>query len=40
VVRDAVRTVLQDDRPLKVVEGGRLVGVVGHAEVLSVVAGS
>jgi glycine betaine/proline transport system ATP-binding protein len=40
VVRDAVRTVLQDDRPLKVVEDGRLLGVVGHAEILSVVAGS
>src|SRR3954467_4307971 len=38
VVRDAVRTVLQDDRPLKVVEDGRLLGMVGHAEVLSVVA--
>ena len=40
VVRDAVRTVLQDDRPLKVVEDGRLLGVVGHAEILSVVADS
>jgi glycine betaine/proline transport system ATP-binding protein len=40
VIRDAVRTVLQDDRPLKVVEDGRLLGVVGHAEILSVVAGS
>jgi glycine betaine/proline transport system ATP-binding protein len=40
VVRDAVRTVLQDDRPLKVVENGKLLGMVGHAEILSVVAGS
>src|SRR5215212_6156524 len=40
VVRDAVRCVLQGDRPLKVVEDGRLLGMVGHAEILSVVAGS
>jgi glycine betaine/proline transport system ATP-binding protein len=40
VVRDAVRAVLQDDRPLKVVEDGRLLGVVGRAEILSVVADS
>jgi glycine betaine/proline transport system ATP-binding protein len=40
VVRDAVRRVLLDDRPLKVVENGRLLGLVGHAEILSVVAGS
>jgi glycine betaine/proline transport system ATP-binding protein len=40
VVRDAVRRVLQDDRPLKVVENGRLLGLVGHPEILSVVAGS
>ena len=39
VVRDAVRTVLQSDRPAKVVEDGRVVGLVGHAEILSVVAG-
>src|SRR4051794_40071275 len=40
VVRDAVRCVLQGDRPLKVVADGRLLGMVGHAEILSVVAGS
>jgi glycine betaine/proline transport system ATP-binding protein len=40
VVRDAVRRVLQDDRPLKVVDNGQLLGMVGHPEILSVVAGS
>jgi glycine betaine/proline transport system ATP-binding protein len=40
VVRDAVRPVLEAERPIKVVENGRLLGVVGDAEILSVVAGS
>jgi glycine betaine/proline transport system ATP-binding protein len=40
VIRDAVRRVLQDDRPLKVVENGKLLGMVGDPEILSVVAGS
>jgi glycine betaine/proline transport system ATP-binding protein len=40
VVRDAVRVVLEAERPIKVVEGGRLLGVVGDAEILSVVAES
>jgi glycine betaine/proline transport system ATP-binding protein len=40
VVRDAVRAVLEAERPIKVVEGGRLLGVVGNAEILSVVAES
>jgi glycine betaine/proline transport system ATP-binding protein len=40
VVRDAVRTVLQAERPLKVVENGQLLGMVGDPEILSVVAGS
>ena len=40
VVRDAVRVVLEAERPIKVVEGGQLLGVVGDAEILSVVAGS
>ena len=40
VVRDAVRTVLQAERPLKVVENGKLLGMVGDPEILSVVAGS
>jgi glycine betaine/proline transport system ATP-binding protein len=39
VVREAVRTVLQDDPPVRVVEDGRLLGVVGGAEMLSVLAG-
>jgi glycine betaine/proline transport system ATP-binding protein len=40
VVRDAVRIVLQAERPLKVVENGKLLGIVGDPEILSVVAGS
>jgi glycine betaine/proline transport system ATP-binding protein len=40
VVRDAVRAVLECDGPVKVVENGKLIGVVGDAEVLGVVAGS
>ncbi|MCP3822430.1 glycine betaine/L-proline ABC transporter ATP-binding protein [Streptomyces sp. A3M-1-3] len=40
VVRDAVRAVLAADRPVKVVDDGRLLGVVGHEEILSVVAGT
>jgi glycine betaine/proline transport system ATP-binding protein len=39
VVRDATRAVLAADRPLKVVENGKLLGVVGHEEILAVVAG-
>ncbi|WP_327281746.1 MULTISPECIES: glycine betaine/L-proline ABC transporter ATP-binding protein [unclassified Streptomyces] len=39
VVREATRAVLAADRPVKVVENGRLLGVVGDAEVLAVVAG-
>jgi glycine betaine/proline transport system ATP-binding protein len=38
VVRDASRAVLAADRPVKVVQDGRLLGVVGPAEILSVVA--
>lgn len=40
VVREAVRVVLESERPVKVVENGRLLGVVGDAEILSVVAES
>jgi len=40
VVREAARPVLAADRPLKVVQGGRLLGVVGHEEVLAVLAGA
>ena len=40
VVRDAVRAVLEAERPIKVVADGRLLGVVGNAEILAVVAGS
>ncbi len=40
VVRDAVRDVLQSDRPVKVVDRSRLLGVVSSAEMLAVIAGS
>jgi len=40
VVRDAVRPVLECAAPVKVVENGQLLGVVGDAEILGVVAGS
>jgi glycine betaine/proline transport system ATP-binding protein len=39
VVREATRAVLASDRPVKVVEDGRLLGLVGHDEILAVVAG-
>lgn len=39
VVRDALRTVLAGDRPVKVVRDGELLGVVGSEEVLAVLAG-
>jgi glycine betaine/proline transport system ATP-binding protein len=38
VVRDAVRTVLEADRPIRVVRDGELLGVVGHEEILTTVA--
>ncbi|MDH2429235.1 glycine betaine/L-proline ABC transporter ATP-binding protein [Sphaerisporangium sp. TRM90804] len=38
VIRDAARTVLRADRPVRVVEDGRLLGVVGGAEILEVIA--
>ncbi|ONI88874.1 glycine/betaine ABC transporter ATP-binding protein [Saccharothrix sp. ALI-22-I] len=39
VVREAVRAVLAADRPVKVVQDGELLGVVGHEEILATVAG-
>jgi len=39
VVQKAVRAVLEADRPVKVVRDGELLGVVGHEEILAVVAG-
>ena len=38
VIREATRAVLAADRPVKVVSGGRLLGVVGREEILAVVA--
>jgi glycine betaine/proline transport system ATP-binding protein len=40
VVREAVRAVLEASAPVKVVENGKLLGVVGDSEILSVVAES
>jgi glycine betaine/proline transport system ATP-binding protein len=40
VVQDAVRAVLESAHPVKVVENGTLLGVVGDPEILRVVAGS
>jgi glycine betaine/proline transport system ATP-binding protein len=39
VVRDAVREVVAADRPVRVVQDGRLLGVVGREEILPAVAG-
>lgn len=39
VVREATRAVLAADRPVKVVENGKLLGIVGDEEILAVVAG-
>jgi glycine betaine/proline transport system ATP-binding protein len=39
VVREAVQKVLAADRPVRVVQDGQLLGVVGHAEILATVAG-
>ncbi|GAA1568544.1 glycine betaine/L-proline ABC transporter ATP-binding protein [Kribbella hippodromi] len=38
LVRDATRPVLEASRPVKVVEGGTLLGVIGDEEILAVVA--
>lgn len=40
VIRSAVRAVLAADKPIKVVSGGKLLGMVGDEEILSVVAGN
>ena len=39
VVREATRLVLEADKPVKVVEDGELLGIVGDDEILSIVAG-
>ncbi|WP_037672717.1 glycine betaine/L-proline ABC transporter ATP-binding protein [Streptomyces griseus] len=39
VVREATRAVLAADRPVRVVENGELLGIVGDEEILAVVAG-
>lgn len=39
VVREATRAVLAADKPVKVVENGELLGIVGDEEILAVVAG-
>ncbi|MFI6558865.1 glycine betaine/L-proline ABC transporter ATP-binding protein [Streptomyces sp. NPDC050534] len=39
VVREATRTVLAAHKPVKVVENGKLLGIVGDEEILAVVAG-
>ncbi|MEU7900647.1 glycine betaine/L-proline ABC transporter ATP-binding protein [Nonomuraea sp. NPDC049152] len=39
VIRDAVHTVLSADRPVRVIEGDSLLGVVTSAEILEVIAG-
>jgi glycine betaine/proline transport system ATP-binding protein len=38
LVREATRLVLESDRPVKVVSGGQLLGVIGDEEILAVVA--
>ncbi len=38
VVREATRAVLAADRPVKVVRDGKLLGIVGHEEILSIIA--
>jgi glycine betaine/proline transport system ATP-binding protein len=40
VVREATRAVLAADKPIKVVSGGKLLGMVGDEEILAVVAGT
>jgi len=39
LVHEATRVVLAADRPIRVVEDGRLIGMVGNEEILSVIAG-
>lgn len=40
VVREATRAVLRADRPVKVVRDGQLLGIVGHDEILTIIAGA
>jgi glycine betaine/proline transport system ATP-binding protein len=40
VVREATRAVLAADRPVKVVQDGQLLGIVGDEEILAVIAGA
>jgi glycine betaine/proline transport system ATP-binding protein len=40
VVKQAVRAVLESAAPVKVVQDGRLLGVIGDPEILGVVAAS
>ncbi|MEV1287681.1 betaine/proline/choline family ABC transporter ATP-binding protein [Micromonospora sp. NPDC049679] len=40
IVRDATRSVLAAERPVKVVKDGQLLGIVGDEEILAVVAGA
>jgi glycine betaine/proline transport system ATP-binding protein len=39
VIREAARAVLASDKPVKVVENGQLLGVVGEDEILDAVVG-
>ncbi|GAB6900382.1 quaternary amine ABC transporter ATP-binding protein [Kineosporia succinea] len=39
VIRDATRLVLSNHQPVRVVENGAVVGIVGHEEILAIVAG-
>jgi glycine betaine/proline transport system ATP-binding protein len=40
IVRDAIRVVLAAEKPVKVVQDGQLLGIVGDEEILAVVAGT
>ncbi|GLY14214.1 glycine betaine/L-proline ABC transporter ATP-binding protein [Kineosporia rhizophila] len=40
VVRDATRVVLESHRPVRVVEAGQVLGIVGQEEILTIVAGA
>ena len=40
VIREATRAVLRSDRPVRVVRDGELLGIVGHDEILSIIAGA
>jgi glycine betaine/proline transport system ATP-binding protein len=40
IVREATRAVLAAEKPVKVVEGGKVVGIVGDEEILGIIAGT